>query len=196
MVIVLCQGSQGSQCTLGATGLPPTVIAASLFRHTPSPWNCHFEYSTLVKINFIIWLNLVNLLWWRKENWFLFTQCVVLFICGPRTVGYLSAGPCLCRQPSASRQESPVGGVDGWDQDEIPGAALPPTVLYTVPLAIKIWYKVIYNLFLIADRESIFFNSHNVSKPESSSVLTAVSTLGFYPCSSAGNLSNPFLWKC
>lgn len=28
--------------------------------------------------------------------------------------------------------------------------------------------------FAFSDRESIFFNSHNVSKPESSSVLTAV----------------------
>lgn len=54
MVPVPCPGSQGSQCTLGDTGLPPAVIAASPFRHTPSPWNCHFECSTLVKITCII----------------------------------------------------------------------------------------------------------------------------------------------
>lgn len=54
MVTVPCPGSQGSQCSLSATGLPPAVIAASLFCHTPSPWKCHFKYSILVKINFII----------------------------------------------------------------------------------------------------------------------------------------------
>lgn len=192
MVTVPCPGSQGSHCALGATGLPAAGIAASPFSHTPSSWNCHFEYSTLVKIYLIIWPNLLNLLWWRKENWFLFTQCPVLFICGLRTMGDLSAGS----QVPAGRRAPWLGWMVEWDQDEIHGAALPPTVPCTIPLEIKICSKVIYNLFLIADRESIFFNSHNVSKPESSSVLTAVSTLGLFPCSAAGNLSSPFLWKC
>lgn len=31
-----------------------------------------------------------------------------------------------------------------------------------------------FSVLTFSDRESIFFNSHNVSKPESSSVLTAV----------------------
>lgn len=116
--IALCRGHSALPRFTGLSVWPgcywPSPCSDCSFCHTPSPWNCQFEYSTLVKINFIIWLNLVNLRWWGKENRFLFTQCVVLFICGPRTVGYLSVGPCLCRQPSASREESPVGGVDGW----------------------------------------------------------------------------------
>lgn len=35
-----------------------------------------------------------------------------------------------------------------------------------------------FSVFAFSDRESIFFNSHNVSKPESSSVLTEVRPSG------------------
>uniref|UniRef100_A0A8C4KDW1 Inositol-tetrakisphosphate 1-kinase n=1 Tax=Dromaius novaehollandiae TaxID=8790 RepID=A0A8C4KDW1_DRONO len=56
----------------------------------------------------------------------------------------------------------------------ISGTLLPPAVPCAKPLGVKIQCKVTYSLLLISDRESIFFNSHNVSKPESSSVLTAL----------------------
>lgn len=119
---------------------------------------------------------------------------------GPKPAGDPAVGPRL-RRPSASQRGGPAGGLGGRGlpargRGYVPGAAVPPTVPRTNPLEIKIWYKVIYNLLLIPDRESIFFNSHNVSKPESSSVLTAVSTLGLFFSSAAGKLFSPFLSKC
>lgn len=100
-------------------------------------------------------------------------------------------------QAVGARQERWGGGrgLPGREQDWIPRTAVPSTVPCTNPLEIKIWYKVIYNLLFIPDRESIFFNSHNVSKPESSSVLTAVSTLALFSSRMAGKLSSPFLPK-
>lgn len=97
------------QCTLGAIDLPPAVNAASPFCHMLSHWNFHFEYSKLVEINLIILLNLVNRLWWRKGNRFLFSpvQFCLSVVQGPKTVGDC----CLCGQLSANRQERPW---EGW----------------------------------------------------------------------------------
>lgn len=86
-------------------------------------------------------------------------------------------------------------GLPSIDQVRVPWAAVPSTVPCTNSWDTKIHYKVIYNLLLIPDRESIFFNSHNVSKPESSSVLTAVSTLDLFCSVTAEKLSSPFLSK-
>lgn len=191
MVAVPSEGSQGSQCTLHASDLLPAVNAASPFYHTLWHWNCHFEYNELVEMNLIILLNLVNLLRWRKENQCLLNpvQFCLSVVQEPKPVGDHG----LHRQLSASRQERPCGW-GGWcalrtrDQDWIPKSAVPSTVPYTNPVESKIWC-IIYNLLLIPDRESIFFNSHNVSKPESSSVLTAVSTLDLFSSSMAVKLT-------
>lgn len=178
----------------------PWVLSIDCLQWTqllPSHWNRHFEYSKFVEINFITLLNLVNWLWWRKGNQFLFTPCssipVWCEVQNPRVTR--PWGPCL-RRPGSPAGGLGGRGLPGRDQGYIPGAAVPSAVPRTNPLEIKICYKVIYNLLLIPDRESIFFNSHNVSKPESSSVLTAVSTLGLFSSSAAGKLFSPFLSKC
>lgn len=44
----------GSQLSVQPGCYRPSPCSDCSFCHTPSPWNCHFEYSTLVKIIFII----------------------------------------------------------------------------------------------------------------------------------------------
>ena len=75
-------------------------------------------------------------------------------------VGGGPGGCCWTLSPKASR---PVAGV-----------VLPPGVRWRSRCLCLELLTLAPSRLCFSDRESIFFNSHNVSKPESSSVLTAV----------------------